>query len=104
MLKSGIKSTEFYGLVALALMVGFGILNPQELTTQINEGVSFWEIAVNSIKDLAQSKGELALYAAILWAYIKRRSGLKAKELSEVGLAAFEANRLDGSAKEAIKS
>ncbi|MCK5644559.1 MAG: hypothetical protein KAJ19_27425 [Gammaproteobacteria bacterium] len=93
MLKSGLKSTEFYGIVILALMVGFGIIAPEAVTTPLNEGATFWDTAVGSIKDIAQSKGELAIYAAILWAYIKRRSSLKDKELSEVAQAAWNAEQ-----------
>jgi hypothetical protein len=81
MIKAGRLSTEFWALVGLAAMVFVGWLKPEAATTALSTGADPMELVLGTITDLAKGKGDIAIYAALAWAYIKRRSALKSKAL-----------------------
>lgn len=87
-MKPGWKATEAWGLLGVfifALLVSFGVLTPERVsnfTNQIGQTTETIPLLIESIKELIESLGPLATFAGLAWAYLKRRSGLKAKELS----------------------
>jgi hypothetical protein len=91
MLKSGKNSTEFWALIGLFVLVGLsvaGVLRPeriQQATVNVQETAGALPSLVNAVKDLAAQHGQILVYAGLAWAYIKRRSSLKAKELDKEG-------------------
>ena len=82
-LKSGKNSTEFWALVGLGVMVVFGLIKPDTASTALTSGASPMQTVLETIQNLAQSKGEIGIYALIVWAYIKRRSALKGKAIDK---------------------
>jgi hypothetical protein len=87
-MKSGFKSSEF---LVIAVVIGFGILlvfgkisvNDVDQTTQrISEMSDSIPALIAAIKSLASEFGELLVFAGLGWAYLKRRTALKSKELN----------------------
>lgn len=76
-LKAGGKTTEFWAMVGLAVMVVAGWANPEQVTHTVQSTGSPINALFDTVQNLLQNKGDLALYAGVLWAYIKRRSALK---------------------------
>ena len=91
MLSPGKKSSEFLvvvGLFALVIASALGWLKPEtvhKVTGNINETAGALPALIQAVKDLAQSHGDILVYAGVAWAYLKRRSALKGKELEKGG-------------------
>jgi len=89
MLSPGKKSSEFLvviGLFALVLASASGLLKPDtvtNVTSNLRETAGTIPALIQAVKDLAQSHGDILAYAGIAWAYIRRRSSLKSKELDK---------------------
>jgi len=91
MLTPGKKSSEFLvvaGLFILIVASASGLLKPEIVNTASDNLRQTAEVVpslIQAVKDLANAHGDLLLYAGLGWAYIKRRTGLKGKELDKGG-------------------
>ena len=83
-LKAGGKSTEFWALVGVGLLaVGkmVGVVPPETQTPE--EAIP---ALIDAVKHLAGENSQLLIMAGLAWAYIRRRSALKQKELNNNGI------------------
>jgi len=80
-LKAGGRSTEFWGMVGLAVMVMAGWIQPEQATKAVQSQGTAINALLDTIQNIVSTKGDIALYAGILWAYLKRRTELKALEI-----------------------
>jgi len=88
MLKIGRKSTEWWGVVsvgALVLLKATGVVDPDTTLEEIPEALQTHALPYLTAKvtALADKHANLLIYAGVIWAYVKRRSALKAKEIGK---------------------
>jgi len=88
MLKLGRKSTEWWGVVsvgAFILLRSAGVIDPDTSMENIPEALQTQAVPYLTAKltALADKHADLLVYAGVIWAYLKRRSGLKGKELNK---------------------
>jgi len=85
-LKAGKSSTEWWtivGVIGFAVAKQFGII-PQEVTEDMVAATTSSELLpyiFDRIMNLAQSNSNLLVAAGLAWAFLKRRAGLKSKEI-----------------------
>ena len=85
-LKSGKSSTEWWtvvGVIALAAAKMLGIV-PEDASveTVATDGVEAMPYAFDKIMELIKGNSTLLIAAGIAWAYLKRRYGLKARQIN----------------------
>ena len=85
MLKDGKKSTEWWTVVGVILLAGAKVLGivPEDATdATVMEGAQdAVPYIVDRLMSLAGNNASLLIAAGIAWAYLKRRYGLKAREI-----------------------
>ena len=86
-MKPGVKSTEFWlvaGVVGFAVLVASGRLDPDDIkqaATNVNRATEALPALIEAVKSLAERFGGLAISGGLAWAYLKRKSAQKYKEL-----------------------
>ena len=85
MLKQGIKSTEWWGVVIVAVLAAaktMGIV-PQDATVDMmaQQGADLIPMLMTYLSSMAGNYGPLLVLAGLVYAYIKRRTALKAKAM-----------------------
>ena len=83
MLKIGRKSTEWWGVVSVGGIVFLkmiGIL-PEDATVESIQTETI-PLIIDKVTALADKHGELLVYVGVVWAYLKRRTHLKSREIS----------------------
>ena len=85
MLKPGIKSTEWWGLVIVAAMAAakmFGII-PEDATTEslAQQASESLPVLINGVIALVSQNSPILVVAGLVWAWMRRRTALKGKEL-----------------------
>lgn len=84
MLKVGKKSTEWWGVVSVgvfALLKSAGIVDQDVSMEQITSPEAIPAL-VELVRGAADKYGNVGLYGLLMWAYVKRRSHLKSREIS----------------------
>jgi len=80
-LKSGVKSTEWWGIVlvaALAVAKSYGIIPKDATVASLSQqSVEAMPALINGLVGLAQGYGPILAVAGLVYAYIKRRTALK---------------------------
>ena len=75
-MKTGFKSSEFTGVAAVALMAAakiFGV-TPEDATMVTQETIPL-------LIDLVKDNSPILVAGGLVWAYLKRRSALKSKQM-----------------------
>ena len=86
-LKPGKKSTEWWtvvGVIALAAAKALGII-PEDATevTVMDGAQGAVPYLIDRLMSLAGNNSSILIAAGIAWAYLKRRYGLKAREIAK---------------------
>jgi len=88
-MKSGFRSTEFWLVAALVLVVAFiatGKITTQDIqsaTGRISDTSSAIPAFIDAVKSIVNQMGDVLIAAGLVWAYLKRRSSLKAQEMKK---------------------
>lgn len=80
----GLKSSEFIGILIFVGYIALTVIFPNQ-KAGIETGVATAQAALPNVLDTLQALvaqiGDQTLLGGLLWAYIKRRSGLKESDL-----------------------